>query len=278
MACLESRQLMWLAFGAWILLLIGCLPAQAKTTAPNSADEARRRMDVEFFNEFSFRSEFPTEERVKKIKALAEAGFEIAGIAYELFNIERGGFPRGSKDHQRHYARLKSLAERGNPSAQCLYGSAILAYRQFHLSPATEADEKVVSPAMYAAAAKQRHPNCTVYAQDLQERTKENAEARFRSILSCARAGATQCQLRMSGIYSRGIFVEPNQVRALCWELNAKRANSLSSIENGIRNRRGNFRERDHMSPEEIDRLASKLERVPDCETLPDEPRRLIVE
>lgn len=192
--------------------------------------ERRRELDIEFFNQFHYKSEGPdTSDRERRIRAVAAEGFEVAYLAERLYNFSNGGLPWFDRfDYRPYWARLKTLAAEGDVSAQCLFYLVVRDYRYFKLDPPTTYDEKELTPKYLKAAAEQEHPYCTPW--QIRKENLNYFNYNVETELHCARQGVHDCQEGMAARYGSGRSVQPDKVKALCWVYKAQRANSALSI------------------------------------------------
>lgn len=196
--------------------------------------ERRRQLDIEFFNQFRYKSEGPdTSDREGRIRAAAEEGLEVAYLAEQLYNFKNGGLPWFRPGYQPYWERLRALAASGDASAQCLLWEVAREYRYFKLDPPTAYDVDVLAPRYLKAAAEQGHPYCTPrqVGKEKPDYFNNNVETE----LVCARLGVHECQEGMAARYASGRSVPVDKVKALCWIYKAKSNNSAPSLENFFR-------------------------------------------
>lgn len=199
----------------------------AQATGKLSAGRLRE-MDVEFFNEFWVKNETPIEERVRKIHALAEQGFEVAQLAEKLYNFSNYGVPALHSNYLVYWQRLKALAELGNPSAQCLFSSTAVEYRSYKQDPPTQYDEEVLAPYYRKAAAAQGHPYCLALWANNAYRDDPTKETKIE--LWCAEVGINMCQRNIAIGYFNGHGVPMDMAKGVCWLVKAKNQNHARSI------------------------------------------------
>jgi len=93
---------------------------------PPLSKEQRQHMDLKLFNEQSVKGSilphYTVERRRELILDMAKQGFEIADLAYQLLDIQSGMSGRHwlMPSERAAYHHLRHLADRGDPSAQCL--------------------------------------------------------------------------------------------------------------------------------------------------------------
>lgn len=271
---------------AGVLSLVACSPGTSMSTYKGAPDfarlqpssipfdqeaakrltpERRRQLDIEFFNQFWYKSEGPeTVDRIRRVRAVAEEGFETAYLAEQLYNFKSLGLPWFRSDYQPHWERLKVLAAAGDASAQCLFSYVSWNYREFSLDPPTKYDQEVLGPRYMKAAAEQGQPYCMIV-----QAGKDYPHGQEKSLqrdIRCAYLGATICQDGMAARYLSGRGVPADKVKALCWGYKAKSNNSAPSIESFFRSLQSAVRETAGQG--RLDRVLEVLTPNVDCDTV----------
>lgn len=204
-----------------------------RQAADKLTPEQRRRMDIEFFNEFDVRKELPTEERKQRVIALAEAGFEPAWLSLRLFDYDHGNlsfyFKSYTDDYAAHWHRLKALADQGNASAQCLLPELTYEYNSDHAGfakdmnlkdlPTNETDADI--DRYRDAAAAQGQSYCLRYAAGKAIR-QGNDKKGMEIIRECAYDGTSACEESLALDYLTGSDGLPkDKAKGLCWYMRA---------------------------------------------------------
>lgn len=206
---------------------------------PPLSESARQRMDLTLFNELvmngSILPHYTVERRRQLILDMAQQGFEVADLAYQLMNIN----PNISSG--RHhllpwewgtYRRLRKLADRGDPSAQCLAALVISRWRL----DMRDYERYVVS------AAEAGHPFCTnilsglltiltgphgsmkpPYWQTIPKNDKKGREL----LLLAAKLGVQRARLYLMSSFAHGSRGYPLNIgKAKCWYKLAKQGDT----------------------------------------------------
>jgi hypothetical protein len=191
---------------------------QPTSTAPVRSpyiEAERNRIDARLFSELIVRNNsWPTigktwGAREEFIKSKASDGYELAELMLRLFDFS-GSHPPENKFDPDAYKRLKSLAEQGDASSQCLYVLAAQRWKKFSVN-SYQAKHYV------DLAAEQNQPLCLMYKavklfdQGAGELARELYE-------KSARLGnnISQSSLILKRI-SGGLGYSKNIGKAICW-------------------------------------------------------------
>lgn len=202
---------------------------------PPLSESARQRMDLKLFNELvmngSILPHYTVERRRQLILDMAKQGFEVADLAYQLMNIN----PNISSG--RHhllpwewgtYRHLRKLADRGDPSAQCLTALVISRWRL----NMRDYERYVVS------AAANGQPYCTYLMSGLLsppsngwQQTPLDKEKSATLLLLSAKMGVQRARLRLRSLFADGRQGYPlNMGKAKCWYKLAKQADTGATL------------------------------------------------
>lgn len=202
------------------------------TKAHSLSSGKRREYDVLFFNEMTVKDDLPTAQRYHLFREMAYAGFEVAHVALELFDIRKAG----DRFNPKSWPRLKKLVAEGDVSAKCLYALYAKAFE-----PAV--DESVRRQAIREAA-EAGHSRCsTAYSAYLRLDGAEQDAFVWRD--RAASAGDLLAQLGQARAHASGKGAPLDLDRAECWLNEAWRSDqtgmtqsSIVSIRSGIREQR----------------------------------------
>ena len=205
-----------------IVWLFYAQPYDPPRDYPPLSNEERQRMDLKLFNELSVSGSWPNktvEMRQQLILDMAKQGFEVADLAYQLLDINPG---ISSGRHMLMpwewgtYRHLRKLADKGDPSAQCL---AALVISRWNLNMRDY--EKYV-----IAAYKAGHPYCTflmIAVTNSPARPWQQIPADVRKKMKeleslAAKKGVQWVQLYLMRSYGQGINGYPLDIgKAKCW-------------------------------------------------------------
>lgn len=219
-----------------IVWLFYAQPYDPPRDYPPLPDEERQRMDLKLFNELSVvNTAWPPrktfEMRQQLILDMAKQGFEVADLAYQLLDINPG---ISSGRHMLMpwewgtYRHLRILADKGDPSAQCL---AALVISRWNLNMRDY--EKYV-----IAAYKAGHPFCTFLMSAIinsppkpwQQIPVDVRKSEKLRVLA-AKKGVQWVQLYLMSSYAQGINGYPLNIgKAKCWFTLAEEANTGATL------------------------------------------------
>jgi hypothetical protein len=227
----------------------------------------RKQLDIEFFNEFTVKSESgpggEASARAARIRRMANEGFEVAYLADRLYNFERLGIPSFRPDYADSWNRLKELARQGDSSAQCLFAFVAAEYRSFNQDPPTRHDEEVLGSHYRKAASEQDHPYCGWLWAGNDSRIDE--QQRIRLEAACAREQVVACQTSRAARYAEARGVPKDRVKGLCWLAKARSSSSSLRIENWFRVYRSFLR--DEIGSDGVARVLHGIGPETDCDT-----------
>lgn len=210
---------------------------------PALSDMERRRMDLKLFNELSVDGSRPphytVERRRQLILDMANQGFEVADLAYQLLNISptiSSGRHWLMPWERSAYHHLRRLADQGDPSAQCL---TALVIQRWHLNM-SDYERYVVQ------AAKAGQPYCTNILGGLLQITigpkgpwpmpywqtlpKDDRQGRALKLLA-AKMGVQKAQLFLMRAYGYEIWGYPLDLgKAKCWFILAKKGDTGATL------------------------------------------------
>ena len=201
---------------------------------PPLPEDERQRMDVKLFNELSVNGAWPPhytiERRQKLILDMAQQGFEVADLAYQLLDVVPGksGLHRLMPWECGAYRHLRQLADRGDASAQCL---AALVISRWNLDM-RDYERYVVR----AAEAGQTY--CTFLlsvitnhsAKSWQTIPMNKHKSQELRVLA-AKKGVQWVQIYLMNLYAQGIEGYPLNIgKAQCWYSLAEQADTGATL------------------------------------------------
>lgn len=240
-----SRKKTIAAFSIFVLVAIGwlfyALPYYPPREYPPLSDAERQRMDLKLFNELSVKGSWPNktvEMRQRLILDMANQGFEVADLAYQLLDVKYGMSGRHwlMPSERAAYRHLRALADRGDPSAQCL---AALVISRWNLNM-RDYEHYVIS------ASESGHSYCTNILGGLltinigsqghmpkpywQTIPKNNNKGRGLT-LSAAKKGVQRAQIYLMNSFAHGSRGYPLDIgKAKCWFTLAEEADTGATL------------------------------------------------
>jgi TPR repeat protein len=181
------------------------------------SEEKRKEYDVLFFNEFSvFTHNRPGINECRRREALfrqmADEGYEVAGIALQLYDIgrcdDRGRYDEAARD------RLEQLAGQGDTAAMCFLNTGLV-----WIKPPMRKFEEHAN--YIRLGAEQGHPDCmftlALYYEDGLYGVPMDHDNSLQWMEKAARSGNLRAQSGLQWRYQMGEGVDKDLAIALCW-------------------------------------------------------------
>lgn len=222
---LNSKTILWAIVILFGIVLMGCFKSEPEKYQNNKSfkitSNQRAQMDVAFFNVFVERGMSPEQYYSEKgsprgdiVRALAENGFEMAWLAEKFYDFYHVRYRKVSNGDA-YWNRIKDLANNGDASAQCfIFLSVEELYKYGDFKP-TKSD--VENRFIYLnKALAQKQPECLGAWGTYNQKGDENVNHAQNNLYG-AEKNCAQCQSRVASFYRRGVGIEKDLSKALCW-------------------------------------------------------------
>lgn len=236
-----------LALSVIILIAIGWFfyapPYHPPRDYPPLADAERQRIDVKLFNELSVNGSwlphYTVGRRRELILNMAKQGFEVADLAYQLLDINPG------ISSGRHtlmpwewgaYRHLRKLADKGDPSAQCLAALVISRWQldmrdyERYVIRAAEAGQPYCTNILSGLLTIHTGPHGPMQVPYWQTIPENDFKGRELKLLA-AKMGVQRAQIYLKSSYAEGIRGYPLNIgKAKCWFTLAEQADTGATL------------------------------------------------